>query len=312
MPSPEGAEGKERNVAAVIVAFNRPHFLQLCIHGILEQNFVVDHIYIIDNSSNEESKEIVNEKFKSNKKVEYVRSSPDEGASGGYARGIKMAYDDGYEWVWLFDDDLIPRPDALRKMLDYGHISSCIMPAREAMNGELLSETRPFLDFASGKMIFLNGDNNEDFYFTNTGVFGGMLVKGSLAQKAGLPDRRFFMYFDDAWFGFQLSLYTNPIYLKHTFVKDQDRKSSDDRKGVRNSLVGWRMYYITRNRFLLKNLLKEKGFLRGVDSFIYITGAVIKNLSKSVITFDQRTSYWIIRGLIDGLREKYGKTVKPI
>ncbi len=46
-----------------------------------------------------------------------LRLEENLGAAGGVGRGIEWAVDQGYEWVWLMDDDTLAEPDCLELLL---------------------------------------------------------------------------------------------------------------------------------------------------------------------------------------------------
>ena len=43
-----------------------------------------------------------------------------EGGAGGFHEGMKRAHADGAHWMWLMDDDTVPRPDALAELHSQG------------------------------------------------------------------------------------------------------------------------------------------------------------------------------------------------
>jgi len=64
---------------------------------------------------------------------------PDAGKcrrAGGFHEGVKRAYDEGYDWLWLMDDDVEPVPDALSTMLSYSSVSECIQGSKIFKDGE--------------------------------------------------------------------------------------------------------------------------------------------------------------------------------
>ncbi len=56
------------------------------------------------------------------------------GGAGGFHRGVKEAYEAGFDLIWIMDDDVITAPDSLLSMLttgrevpDYGFLASRVV-----------------------------------------------------------------------------------------------------------------------------------------------------------------------------------------
>jgi len=117
-------ENKE-TVCAVVVTYNRKDLLIECLDALCKQTRPLEAIYLIDNFSNDGTAELLldngyikelppvnlTEPFemeidlKDNLKVFYVRMNENTGGAGGFYEGQKRAYDRGFDWLWLMDDD---------------------------------------------------------------------------------------------------------------------------------------------------------------------------------------------------------------
>src|SRR5690554_4105278 len=101
---------------AVVVTFNRKELLKECLRGIEAQILPVKHVIIIDNHSTDGTPEIINNFIAGKDYFSYVRLPKNSGGAGGFRKGVELAFQQGYEWIWLMDDDVEPRPDCLEKM----------------------------------------------------------------------------------------------------------------------------------------------------------------------------------------------------
>ncbi len=114
-------------VAAIVVTYNRLELLRQCVEALRAQTAACD-ILIVDNASTDGT-------------ANWLASQPDLhcrntgsnlGGAGGFHFGMRWAVEDSYEYVWLMDDDTLPQPDALEKLLEadrvldgnYGWLSS--------------------------------------------------------------------------------------------------------------------------------------------------------------------------------------------
>ncbi len=111
-------------VAAVVVTFNRLPMLQKCM-DMLENQTVPCDILVVDNASTDGTDEwLLSEQSAG---VLVVRNTgANLGGAGGFSYGMRWAAERGYEYIWVMDDDCLPYPDALEKLLDAG----------EALNGD--------------------------------------------------------------------------------------------------------------------------------------------------------------------------------
>lgn len=212
---------KNETVCAVVVTFNRKELLIECLESLKKQTRSLDAVYIIDNASTDGTPELLLENEyidsfppqdllepyeiiskKNELPIHYVRMHENTGGAGGFNEGIKRAYDSGYDWFWLMDDDGFPSSNCLDKLLTKKQFS-IIGPL--VMNNENNDE----LSFQSS--IYKNGKTYEvttveDLYKLSkdetipgvTWFFNGSLISKFLVEKIGYPRKEFFLWGDEA------------------------------------------------------------------------------------------------------------------
>ena len=99
----------------VIVTYNRKKLLKENIEALLNQTFKDHDILIVDNNSNDGTKEMVAE-IQDNR-IKYYNTGKNLGGAGGFAFGLRKAIELGYLYAWIMDDDSIPTPTALENLL---------------------------------------------------------------------------------------------------------------------------------------------------------------------------------------------------
>ena len=103
-------------VVVVVVAWNRSALLAACLDGLAAQTRPPDAVVVIDNASTDDSGEVA----RTHRIGADVRTLPTNlGGAGGFAAGMALAlteHDPG--WLWLMDDDTVPRPGALEGLAD--------------------------------------------------------------------------------------------------------------------------------------------------------------------------------------------------
>jgi rhamnopyranosyl-N-acetylglucosaminyl-diphospho-decaprenol beta-1,3/1,4-galactofuranosyltransferase len=121
------------------------------------------------------------------------------GGAGGFAEGVAWAVERGADLVWLMDDDGVPAPDCLERLLavgdhdfwgpvvvDEADVERLVFPIR------LPGGTRVVQDVASVERAAISG--------VIEGIvipFNGVLVTRDLVERVGVPRADFFIWGDD-------------------------------------------------------------------------------------------------------------------
>jgi rhamnopyranosyl-N-acetylglucosaminyl-diphospho-decaprenol beta-1,3/1,4-galactofuranosyltransferase len=257
-------EDANRSIAAVVVTFNRKKLLCECLDGLLAQTSPVSRIVLVDNASTDGTAGLLAARgYLDNRIVDYIQMPVNGGGAGGFHEGVKRAYEEGYEWLWLMDDDVEPVPDALRTMLSYSKVSQCIQACKAFKDGESESWERWASIDDSGRRTASN-EQNADYIVAQTGCFEGMLIHREIVAKIGLPDKRFFIGGDDVAYGYLASKHTQVIYIREPcFVKKMNKfgyprfiQRMRDRFLNRRSS---RFYFLSvRNELLLYGYMRDK------------------------------------------------------
>ena len=98
------------SVTAIIPTYNRAKYLGTAISSVLAQSFPPAQIIVVDDGSKDNTREIVSE-FGS--QVEYI-AKENGGKSTALNLGLQHARG---KLIWIFDDDDLAEPDALRKLV---------------------------------------------------------------------------------------------------------------------------------------------------------------------------------------------------
>ena len=99
-------------VLAHVHTFDDSDIIDRMIASVLKQTRPVDGILVVDNASTDSTLD-----QPSLKHATVVRHHVNLGTSGAIVTGMRFALEHGYDWIWIFDADSIPEPDALEKLL---------------------------------------------------------------------------------------------------------------------------------------------------------------------------------------------------
>lgn len=101
-------------VCAVVVTRDRRELLRRCLTALRDERRPPDGVLVVDNDSSDGTAEMVASEFP---EAELLVLGDNVGGAGGFARGLARAHAQGYDWLWLMDDDTIVSGDTLAALL---------------------------------------------------------------------------------------------------------------------------------------------------------------------------------------------------
>ena len=106
-----------KNIAVVILNYNTFDDTVVCVDSIKKFTKHVSYkIYIVDNASPDKSGNLLSAKYEDDSDVVVLMSEENKGFSGGNNIGIRAALNEGYEYVYLLNSDIILENDAFALM----------------------------------------------------------------------------------------------------------------------------------------------------------------------------------------------------
>lgn len=193
-------------VAAVVVTYNRLALLQQCVQHLLESTAPCD-ILLVDNASTDGTGDWAHQLAQKDARVQYCNTGENLGGAGGFNAGMRWAAEAGYSHVWIMDDDTLPEPDALEKLLEadrlldgnYGFLSSVVLWT----DGGECKMNRPKLRKAYYEHIELL---QHGIIMAEQATFVSCFFRRETILKAGLPIGDFFIWGDDIEYTRRLSV----------------------------------------------------------------------------------------------------------
>jgi rhamnopyranosyl-N-acetylglucosaminyl-diphospho-decaprenol beta-1,3/1,4-galactofuranosyltransferase len=280
----------KNTVCAVVVTYNRKELLIECLEALENQSLPLDAIYIIDNDSIDGTLELLYEKgyvyeipsTKASKPYEktlkkdeilihYLRLPENTGGAGGFHEGVKNAYEKGYNWLWLMDDDAIPKDDALEKLSEYFRTEnlSALANLKVDMDGNILSQHRGLFNFKDPSNIVIPiTDKKLEQHETleiDHASFVGILINKTAISKAGLPKKEFFIHFDDLEYCIRLRQEGKILLIKNSVIVHKEHRNNEF---IEKRFLGkihefwpfeklWLSYYGLRNYIWINKMYNE-------------------------------------------------------
>lgn len=206
-----------KTVAAIVVTYNRKELLIKCLESIRNQTHKPDAIFIIDNKSNDGTPELLlaknyisklpesdsneNQLIKSkvsslsspseNIEINYVSKFENDGGAGGFYEGMKRAYDTGYDWLWMMDDDGIADKYQLKELLN--------APKKYKYRNALVIDINDNSRLAFGLKGYSKVSEivEKNFIENETNPFNGTFIHKEIPLKIGLIKKEMFIWGDE-------------------------------------------------------------------------------------------------------------------
>lgn len=303
-------------VCAIVVTYNRKECLKKQIYNILEkQEFTPDAYYIIDNNSVDGTNELIDSfcEYSTNCKIIYVQLKENIGGAGGFYTGLKKAYEDGYDWYILMDDDGMPKnekcfSEIINKIQDNGWDSE-----NKYLINSLVVSDDIYLSFGLGHHETIDSClkiSKDGLIKDLINPFNGTFVSNGLVNSIGFPNKDFFIKGDEVDYcrrakADKACIYTviDSLYFHPKLTCYMKKKVLGHEMYVFTEKP-WKEYYNIRNQvYSLKNQRKYKECLVQVVKRVY---CCLVTKCKKYITLKM-----IFKGFFDGIGGKLGASVKP-
>ena len=185
----------EESIVAVVVTYNRKELLVENIECLIAQKPYAPAILVIDNHSTDGTREYISQ-YIEDRSVEYIDTGANLGGAGGFSFGLKYAAEQGYDYIWLMDDDSMPKPTALKELVkanteiegEIGFLASKVIWTDGSicnMNIQRTSALKKVTDYSSSRIPVV------------VSSFVSLFVSSRVVSEVGLPFKEFFIWTDD-------------------------------------------------------------------------------------------------------------------
>ena len=213
--------------------------------------------------------------------VQLLRQEENVGPAGGFAAGLQMAATQHCDAIWAMDDDILPRPDCLERLVQRWEAS------------ERTTIVAPALVHAA---------TGED---ESTWGWCGVLLAPEVVETVGLPRRELFFGFED-----QDYLVDRCQLAGFSLVREPSAIALLPHRAPEAFWPAWHCYYLPRNQTY--RLLYERRHIPLVNRLkrlLAFYGTTIGEMWRHPNGVRQ----WVMfgRGVIDGVLRRLGRRVEP-
>lgn len=314
----------KRKVCVAIVTYNRKELLVSLLQDLENQSYPVSAILMIDNNSNDGTPDLLLEKeiisaVKTDEvttqswkdiTIYYYRNSENVGGSGGFAKAFELVRNMQYDCVWAMDDDVSPDVNCLEEMMKYlDEDARMCVPSRgddnyiDYANTEYDLETLRYFHFNECKRNRLDSRYiTEPYVEVQDMVFEGPLLTMDLIFEIGIPDKNYFILFDDTDYAHRAIEKT-----KIRYIKDAKLHKKIIPPKVDGGAWSWKNYYNLRNSVYFEKKYGKNFRVRYFRAVLRLGDLFIRALFRRRF----KRAKWIVRSYIDGVTGRMGKTYSP-
>jgi len=302
-------------VASITVTYNGAASIRRHLQSLRAQTHRLHEIVVVDNASSDDTRRLVADEFP---EVTLVELGNNVGVAGGLAAGINYAVQKKqYDWIWTFDQDSVPAPDALEQLLtafddlspDNDSVALLAPTCRHSSSGM----SYPALSWLGSGFAPSELPTAHDVDFVDMVISSGSLIRSSVVDKVGLPREDFFIDFVDyeyclrlRKYGFRIALVRDAV-LEHSIGSPAMITFLGTEKSWADH-ASWREYYMARNEIF--TIWQYRPFL--ATKFFVLRRLAQHALGILLFGSEKLACLTMIcRGVIDGLTGRLGIRYLP-
>ncbi len=259
-------------IGVVVLNFNGKDCLLRCLASLRALEYENFFVVVVDNASKDDSLDRAKEKFS---EYTYVSNHENRGFASGMNIGMRLAFEKGAAWVWLFNNDAV----ADRYSLGY-LIAIALTHERAGLLSPLISDAAGKIWFGKGqidsfrmrtvhkspKKQELESDSYPSEFLTGC----ALLVRRDVFRVIGDLDEHFFLYYEDADFslrareqGFE-ALVVPKARVMHT------EQSQKNQKKIYHLVFSGLLFFRKHARFWQKPYFLLYGTIRRIKNLVDI------------------------------------------
>jgi len=280
------------NICAVIVTYHPDYDFKKRIKVLIEQ---VDRIIIIDNNSTDDEVQFL-KSVCSFDSVFLIENSINKGIANALNQGMDYAFELGYKWTLLLDQDTIVLPIMIEELMKvYGNYD------KKERIGIIGSN---YKDVNSEVILEDERTDTEIWCKKDTVITAGSLINNIIFKQVGKFNDEFFIDAVDTEYclrveekGFEVLL-TKKVLMLHSIGKITMHKFLGKKVGTTNH-TPLRRYYMVRN-----NIALIKKYARKKTKWALNVSIAVAKWFLLVIIFEEKKIIkirYMLKGLIEGL-----------
>ena len=285
-------------VLAVVVTYNRRQLLLEALAAVHAQSRAPDAVIVVDNASTDGTAAAVRTHYPAAALAGLTRNA---GGAGGFAYGTALALARGADLIWLMDDDTVPRPHALRALLEArgrlparppAVVASRVLWTDGRAHPMNTPRVKPFANRAERAAAARAG-----CLPIRSASFVSVLVDAGVCRQRGLPQADYFLWNDDFEFTTRLLRGNTGLLCPASVAVHKTAAFA-----ATDTDPGERFFYEVRNKIWL---LRARAPLAPAERVLY-AGSTLRRWARTFASSRDRAALGrsLARGVAAGVRTR--------
>ncbi|OAO76716.1 glycosyltransferase family 2 protein [Anoxybacillus flavithermus] len=307
----------DKDVAIIILNWNAYDDTFECLKSLEHLTYPYFHVFLVDNDSQDDSFKKLQQNYKEGKfnlDITFIQIGANLGFAGGNNVAIKEAYEQGYQYFWMLNNDTVVDPNALTPLVEaleadrqIGIVGSKIYYYGTNRvwfaGGEVNKWTGKTRHIGYKQMDTGQYNNSKEVdYITGCSLF----FSRRLLEDIGYMTEDYFLYYEETEWNIRAKQKGwSIVYVPESVVYHKVSAAS----GGENNISPHAYYYFIRNCFVMI-CRTQKSLLKRLFAVLYLLANVMKKQMKVILGREKEKKVkimYIYRGAIDALRNKMGK-----
>lgn len=291
-------------IGVVVVTYNRLTLLKEVIASLRNQTNKNAVIIVVNNGSTDETAEWLEQQGDI-----VIINQENVGGAGGFYAGIKFAVENGYDYCWIMDDDVICKENALDELVSAYYakpnigfvcskvvgIDGCPMNTPVVDNRVTNNGYADYVDLIDKGMIKVKNATFVSVFFSSSKV-----------RELGLPYKEYFIWGDDYEYTFRISTKYDSymacksvVTHKRSIQKALSFDEENDHRRIKNYFYKFRnesYNYLKEYNLGFKGRMKQCmnhffSFLTSLIRLKFRKSIVYLRVSKALVRFNPQVEF---------------------
>lgn len=287
-----------KKVACIVVTYNRLSLLKECIESLRKQTNKDFDIIVVNNGSTDGTEEWLSQQTD----VKPITQA-NVGGAGGFYTGMKTAFESGYEWIWMMDDDGLADSHQLDNLLVGAKDSNSLFVNALVCNVKDHDKLAFGLVYDGAGISSVEDAQKVKYISDSINPFNGTLINKKVIEKIGFIKKEMFIWGDEMEYtfrakknGFNVGTITEAIHyhpvvrlLPQNIIPFWDRYTLDVPSDLERAFIKYR-----NKGYNCKNYYPEDKFK-----------ICFKYIAFYLLRFNFKGLYCFIKAFRDGEKNKY-------
>lgn len=307
--------GSASSVAIILLNWNGYQDTYECLKTLETLTYPHFHVFLVDNDSSDDSFTRLKEDQASGKfnvGLTCIQSGGNLGCAGGNNVGIKKAYEQGFDYYWMLNNDTYVDPEALSTLVEVidgeqkvGIVGSKIYYADTKLLWFAGGSVNSYI--GTSKMIGIDEEDKgqyDEMKEVDFIVGCSMLFRKEVIEYIGYLEEDYFIYYEDTdWNIRAKKAGWKIIYVPSSIIYHKESSSTKS-----SDLSPYYAYYLIRNGYLMVSRINAN--YKWI-AFMYLFIRILKFHILYVLKSNNklRRSSMILKGAFHALTDKRGQYI---